>query len=130
METLNSLRNRHTKKLINIEENKSEIITAFKTQQNWKPAHKPGKEAALKKLLSGCDDSSNSSQSPIGTIGSKSPVLNPSHYGAASHSYKISIEDQPAAMNNTQQIVTGELTIEQKDQHEQSKKQLFRNNSS
>ena len=31
METLNSLRNRHTKKLINIEENKSEIITAFKT---------------------------------------------------------------------------------------------------
>ena len=100
METLNSLRNRHTRKLINIEENKTEIITAYKTMQNWKPAHTPGKEEALKKLLSGCDDnSSDSNQSRIsGTFGSqiaKSPVLNPSYYEATSppHSYRLSIEE-------------------------------------
>ena len=44
---------RHNNNLINMENSKTEIVSAFKTQKNWKPVHTPGKDEALKRLLSG-----------------------------------------------------------------------------
>ena len=53
MQNFNNLMTRHNNNLINMENSKTEIVSAFKTQKNWKPVHTPGKDEALKRLLSG-----------------------------------------------------------------------------